>query len=72
MKSKRFSVEQIVSAIKQQEAGLSVAEISRKMGIVGAPFTHGRREMQALSLTGCVNLSNCVKKTKSSSALLLI
>lgn len=33
MKSKRFSVEQIVSAIKQHEAGLSIAEIARKMGI---------------------------------------
>ena len=30
MKSKRFSVEQIVSAIKQHEAGLSIAEIPRK------------------------------------------
>lgn len=29
MKSKRFSVEQIVSAIKQHEVGLSIAEIAR-------------------------------------------
>lgn len=30
MKSKRFSVEQIVSAIKQHEAGLSIADCRGK------------------------------------------
>lgn len=38
MESKRFSVEQIVSAIKQHEAGLSIAEVSRKMGIAEGTF----------------------------------
>ena len=33
MKKKRFSVEQIISVIKQQELGLTVTEISRKMGV---------------------------------------
>lgn len=38
MKSKRFSVEQIVSAIKQHESGLSVTEITRKMRIAEGTF----------------------------------
>jgi len=38
MKSKRFSVEQIVSAIKKHEAGLPIAEIARKMGIAEGTF----------------------------------
>jgi len=33
MKRKRFSVEQITNAIQQHEAGLSVAEVCRKLGI---------------------------------------
>lgn len=38
MKSKRFSVEQIDSAIKQNEAELSIAEIARKMEIAEGTF----------------------------------
>lgn len=38
MKSKRFSVEQIVSALKQHEAGLPIAEIARKLGIAEGTF----------------------------------
>lgn len=44
MKSKRYSVEQIVSAIKQQEAGLSVTEVSRKMGVVEGTFLRMEKE----------------------------
>lgn len=33
MKRKRFSVEQIVAALKQIELGLSVADASRRMGV---------------------------------------
>ncbi len=38
MKSKRFSVEQIVSAFEQREAGLPLAEVARKLGIVEETF----------------------------------
>jgi putative transposase len=33
MKGKRYSVEQIVAAVKQHDAGVSVGEICRKLGI---------------------------------------
>lgn len=48
MKSKRFSVEQIVSAIKQHEAGLSIAEIARKMGIAEGTFYAWKKRYSGL------------------------
>ncbi|WP_198678738.1 IS3 family transposase [Pseudidiomarina insulisalsae] len=48
MKSKRFSVEQIVSAIKQHEAGLSIAEIARKMGIAEGTFYAWKKKYSGL------------------------
>ena len=38
MRKKRYSVEQIVAAVQQQEAGMSVADISRKLGIAEQTF----------------------------------
>ncbi|MCO7227616.1 IS3 family transposase [Pleionea sp. CnH1-48] len=48
MKAKRFSVEQIVAAIKQQETGLSVAEISRKLGIAEGTFYAWKKKYSGL------------------------
>lgn len=48
MKNKRFSVEQIVSAIKQQEMGLTVAEISRKMGVAEGTFYAWKKKYSGL------------------------
>jgi len=38
MKKKRYSVEQIVAALKQHEAGMSVGEVTRKLGIAEQTF----------------------------------
>lgn len=38
MKKGRFTEQQIVSALKKQEAGLSVKDISRELGISEATF----------------------------------
>ena len=38
MKRKRYSVEQIVAAVKQHEMGLGAPEICRKLGIAEATF----------------------------------
>lgn len=38
MKRKRYSVEQIVAAVKQHELGTSVADISRKLSIAEQTF----------------------------------
>lgn len=45
MKRKRYSVEQIVAAVKQHEMGLAVGDIARKLINQGpgsrSPFNHG-------------------------------
>jgi len=38
MKGKRYSVEQIVAAVKQHEQGTSVVDIARKLGIAEQTF----------------------------------
>ena len=38
MKRKRYSMEQIVAAVKQHEMGASVPDICRKLGISEATF----------------------------------
>jgi putative transposase len=38
MKRKRYSVEQIVAAVKQHDQGMAVADICRKLGIAEATF----------------------------------
>lgn len=38
MRRKRYSVEQIVAAVKQHELGTSAADISRKLGIAEQTF----------------------------------
>jgi len=38
MKKKRFSVEQIVAALKRAELGVSVAEIIRRLGVSEQTF----------------------------------
>lgn len=38
MKKKRFSVEQIVAVLKQVELGMSVADVSRQVGISEQTF----------------------------------
>jgi len=38
MKRKRYSVEQIVAAVKEHELGTSAAEIARKLGIAEQTF----------------------------------
>lgn len=55
MKSKRFSVEQIVSALKQHDAGLPLADIARKLGIAEGTFYAWKKKYAGLS---CINQKN--------------
>lgn len=48
MKAKRFSVEQTFPAIKQHEAGLSIAEIARKMEIAEGIFYDWKKKYSGL------------------------
>jgi putative transposase len=47
MRKRRFSVEQMIGALKQSEVGVPVAEVIRKTGISEQTFTDGRRSMLA-------------------------
>ena len=47
MKRKRFSVEQVVAAVKQHDFGVSATGIVRKLGIAEQTFTGGRSSMAA-------------------------
>jgi len=48
MKRKRYSVEQIVAAVKQHELGTLVAEIVRKLGIAEATFYRWKKQYGGL------------------------
>lgn len=45
---KRFSVEQIVTVLKQAELGLSVAELTRRVGISEQTFCRGKKQYAGL------------------------
>lgn len=44
MKRKRFSVEQIIAAVNQHEAGISVADICRRLGIAEGTFYRWKKD----------------------------
>ena len=48
MRRKRYSVEQIVAAVKQHELGTSAADISRKLGIAEQTFYRGKNQYGGL------------------------
>ena len=48
MKKKRYSVEQIVAAVKQHETGTTVADICRKMGIAEGTFYRWKKDYGGL------------------------
>jgi len=51
MKRKRFSEEQILSVLKQAEAGRSVPEICREQGVSDATFYNWRKKYSGLELS---------------------
>ncbi len=48
MARKRYSVEQIVAAVKQHELGTSVPELCRKLGIAEATFYRWKQQYGGL------------------------
>ncbi len=48
MRKKRYSVEQIVAAVQQHESGMSVADISCKLGIAEQTFYRWKKEYGGL------------------------
>jgi len=50
MKKKRFSVEQIVSILKQAELGMPVAEVIRRVGISEKTFYRWKKQYLGLEI----------------------
>ncbi len=48
MKRKRYSVEQIVAAVKQHELGTSAADIARKLGVAEQTFYRWKKQYGGL------------------------
>ena len=51
MKRKRYSVEQIVVAVKQHEMGLLAGDIARKLGIAEQTFYRWKKQYGGLEAT---------------------
>lgn len=51
MKRKRYSVEQIVAAVKQHDMGLPVGDIARKLGIAEQTFYRWKKQYGGLEAT---------------------
>jgi putative transposase len=51
MKKTRFSEEQIVAALKEAEAGVSVKELSRRIGVSDATIYHWKAKYGGLEVS---------------------
>ena len=51
MKRSRFSDEQIIAIVKEQEAGMATAEVCRRHGISGATFYKWKAKFGGLEVT---------------------
>ena len=67
MKKKRYSVETIVTVLKQADQGTPVTEITRKLASLSRLTTVGRRPTQGLCLTKFANSSSSKRKMLASS-----
>jgi putative transposase len=50
MKKKRFTEEQIAFALRQEESGIPVVEVCRKMGVSEATFYRWKKKFGSLGL----------------------
>ena len=50
MRGKRYTEEQIAFALRQNESGIPVAQICRKMGIGEAPFYRWKKKFEGMGI----------------------
>jgi putative transposase len=60
---KKFSVEQIVSVLKQAEVGVPIAELIRKVGISEQTFYRWKSKYVGLEVDQVRQLSSCAMRT---------
>ncbi|GAB4254143.1 MAG: hypothetical protein OHK005_21130 [Candidatus Methylacidiphilales bacterium] len=56
MKKKRYSEEQIIGALKQQEAGMPVKELIRQVGITEQTFYRGKSKFGGMEVSDAKKL----------------
>lgn len=56
MKKGRFTEQQIVSALKKQEAGIAVKEISRELGISEATFYNWKAKYGGMEVSDVIRM----------------
>lgn len=56
MKKGRFSEQQIVTALKKQEAGITVKELSRELGISEATFYNWKAKYGGMEVSDVVKM----------------
>ncbi len=63
MPKKGHSEEQIIAALRQQEAGEKTTDICRKLGISQATFYLWKRQFAGLGCRSCASCDSCGRRT---------
>ena len=66
-RSRRFSEEQIVAILREQEAGMSTAELCRKHGVSSATFYKWKAKYGGLDVSEAKRLKRRWSRTRSAS-----
>lgn len=69
MKKKRFTEEQIAFALRQEESGIPVGEICRKMGVSEQTFYRWKRKFGSLGLPELRRLKQLEEENRKLKAL---
>lgn len=65
MKKKRFAVEQIVAVLKEAEAGMPVADLIRRIGIMEQTFYRWKKQYAGLESDQVRQLKHSRKRTSA-------
>jgi putative transposase len=69
MKKKRFTEEQIAFALRQEESGIPVGEVCRKMGVSEATFYRWKKKFGSLGLPELRRLKQLEEENRKLKAL---